>query len=322
MRILITGGTGLIGRALTESLAADQHEVIVLSRNPDPNTKLPAGARIVRWDARTSAGWGELADGAGAIINLAGASIAGSGLFPFLLERWSSKRKRLILQSRIDAGQAVVQAIQEAKKKPGVLIQTSAVGYYGVARDEELSEESPRGNDFLARVCFDWEMSTLQAEVMGVRRAVIRPGVVLSRAGGVLPIMLLPFKFFVGGRLGSGRQWFPWIHFADHVGAIRFLIDTPNARGAFNLTAPHLSTNADFTKALGRVMRRPSFIPVPGFALKLVVGEKSIIVLEGQRPLPKRLLEFGYSFRFPEAGAALRDLLKKTPARKQTVAAA
>lgn len=310
MRIIITGGTGLIGRALAADLAAGGHEVIILSRDPQEARIRIDGVRVERWDGRTAAGWGHLADGADAIVNLAGENFAGETLLAIFFKRWSAKYKRAVLQSRIQVGQAVLQAIEPAKKKPGVLIQASAVGYYGVANTDELTEDSPRGNDYLARVCFEWELSTLHAEVMGVRRVVVRSGVALTTAGGILPIMLLPFKFFVGGRLGSGRQWFSWIHIADHVKAIRFLIDTPSARGAFNLTAPHPMTNAEFGKVIGRVMRRPSFFPTPGFALKIALGEKSMIVLEGQRPLPKRLQEMGFAFHFPDAESALRDLLK------------
>ena len=309
MRVIITGGSGLIGRALAASLAADNHEVIILSRNAQSVRSLPKGARAEQWDGRTATGWGRLADGADAIVNLAAESIAGESLLPILFKRWTSRRKRRILDSRTNAGQAVLQAIEAAKRKPGVLIQSSAVGYYGTLRDEELTEEAYRGSDFLARVAWDWEVSTSQAEVMNVRRVVTRSGVVLSTKGGVLPIMLLPFKFFVGGRLGSGRQWFSWIHVADEVSAVRFLIDNPDARGPFNLTAPQTLTNAQFSKVIGRVMRRPSFFPTPGFALRLPLGEKATIVLDGQRPIPKRLLDMGFKFQFPEAEPALRDLL-------------
>jgi len=311
MRIIITGGSGLIGRALAASLAADNHEVIILSRNAQSVRSLPKGARAEQWDGRTATGWGRLADGADAIVNLAGESIAGESLLPILFKRWTSKRKRRILESRTNAGQAVLQAIEAAKRKPGVLIQSSAVGYYGTLRDEELTEEAYPGNDFLARVCWDWEVSTSQAEVMNVRRVVTRSGLVMSAAGGILPLMLLPFKFFVGGRLGSGRQWFSWIHIADEVSAIRFLIENANAKGPFNLTAPQTLTNAQFSKVIGRVVRRPSFFPTPGFALRLPLGEKATVVLDGQRPVPKRLLEMGFKFQFPEAEPALRNLLGK-----------
>lgn len=311
MRVVITGGTGLIGRALAASLAADKHEVIVLSRNPQYARSMPKGVKVESWDSDTAAGWGKLVDGADAVVNLAGESIAGNSLFAILFKRWSGGQKRRILESRVDAGSAVVQAIEQAKKKPGVLIQASAVGYYGTARQEELTEDAARGNDFQARVCWEWETSTAKVEMLGVRRAITRSGVVLSPKGGVLPVIMLPFKFFAGGRLGSGRQWFPWIHIADEVGAIRFLIENSNARGAFNLTAPQQVTNAQFAKALGRVMRRPSFFPTPAFLLRLALGEKKTIVLDGQRPIPKRLTDMGFKFQFPDVEAALRDCLRK-----------
>ena len=311
MRIIITGGAGLIGRALAASLAADNHETITLSRNPQYVKSLPKNARAEQWDGHTAAGWGQLADGADAIVNLAGESIGGSNLFSILLGRWTRRRKRRILESRLNAGAAVMQALEAAQKKPRVLIQPSAVGYYGTLRDEELTEEAYPGIDFQARVCWDWENSTSRAEVLGVRRAVTRSGVVLGMQGGIFPVMLLPFKFFVGGRLGSGRQWFSWIHIADEVSAIRFLIENPGARGPFNLTAPQTLTNTQFAKAIGRAMRRPSFFPTPGFLLRIPMGEKAMIVLDGRRPIPRRLLDMGFTFRFPDAESALRDLLSK-----------
>ncbi len=310
MRVILPGGGGLIGRALTASLAADGYEVIILSRAPQHVTSLPKGARAEPWDGRTALGWGGLADGADAIVNLAGESIGGNGLFSILLQRWTSRQKRRILESRLNAGQAVVQAIEDAQQKPRVLIQQSAVGYYGTLRDEELAEDAYRGIDFPARVCWDWEVSTSSAEVLGVRRVVTRSGLVLSASGGLLPVVLLPFRFFVGGRLGSGKQWFAWIHIADEVSAIRFLMENPNARGPFNLTAPRPVTHAELSKTIGGVMRRPSFFRVPGFALRLPMGEKATIVLDGQRPVPKRLLEMGFTFRFPDLESSLRDLLQ------------
>ncbi|HLF26805.1 MAG TPA: TIGR01777 family oxidoreductase [Anaerolineae bacterium] len=311
MRVIITGGAGLIGRALATSLAADQHEVIVLTREPENTVRLPPGVRAQQWDARTANGWGRLADGADAIVNLAGENFAGTNLFEIFFKRWTSRRKQRILDSRVHAGQAVVAAIEAARRKPRVLIQAAAVGYYGTLRDEELTEDMPRGNDFLARVVWDWANSTLPVEMLGVRRVVTRSGVVLSGKGGILSVMLLPFKFFVGGKLGRGRQWFSWIHIEDEIRAMRFLIDTPAAKGAFNLTAPQPIRNAELAKTIGRVVRRPSFFPTPGLLLRLMLGEKSVVVLEGQRPIPRRLLDLGFTFRFPEVESALRDLLKK-----------
>lgn len=304
MRIIITGGTGLIGRSLAASLAADRHEVIVLSRDPNQAQSLPSGVKVERWDGRSSAGWGHWVNGAGAIVNLAGAGIADS--------RWSDERKREIVASRVDAGKAVVEAVQAATVKPRVVIQSSAVGYYGSRDAEVLAETSQPGKDFLADVCINWEKSTEAVEALGVRRAVIRTGIVLSTAGGALPKMLLPFKFFAGGKLGSGQQYFPWIHMADEVGAIRFLLDNAQASGPFNLAAPNPPTNASFVKAVGQAMGRPSVMPAPAFALKAAFGEMSTVLLDGQRAEPKRLLELGYRFRFTDPVAALKDVLGKS----------
>lgn len=303
MRILITGGTGLIGRQLAGSLAGDGHEVVVLSRNPSQATGMPAGARLERWDAKTSAGWAHLANGADAIVNLAGESLAEG--------RWTEARKQAIRDSRVNAGKAVVEAIQAASDKPKVLVQASAVGYYGPRGNEEIAEDARPGTDFSAKICVDWEASTQAVEALGVRRLVVRTGIVLSADGGALPRMLLPFKFFAGGKIGSGEQGFPWIHIADEVAAIRFLIDAAGASGPFNLTAPHPPTNAGFAKAIGQAMGKPSAVPAPGFALKAAFGEMSTVLLDGQRAVPKRLLGLGYTFRFSDPVAALRDLLKK-----------
>jgi len=311
MRVIITGGTGLIGRALTASLAADGHEVILLSRAPDKAAGLPKGARAEKWDGRTAAGWGTSADGADAIVNLAGESIGGENMSALIAKRWTPERKKLILESRVNAGKAVMQAIQQASRKPRVLIQASAVGYYGLPGDKEITEDSPAGQDALAKLCLEWEATTAEAEKMGVRRAVIRTGgVVMSTRGGALPFMLLPFKLFVGGPLGSGQQWFSWIHIDDEVRAIRFLIENPQAEGAFNLCAPQPLRNAELSRVIGKALRRPAWMPAPAFAMKLLLGEKSIIVLDGQRQLPKRLLELGFAFRFPTAEEALRDLMQ------------
>lgn len=301
MRVLITGGSGLIGRALATELARSGNDVIILSRRPERIIGLPAGVRAERWDGRTSEGWQSLADGADAIVNLAGENI-GSG-------RWTDERKSAILRSRLNAGQAVDQAVKAVTKKPGVIIQASGIGYYGPCGNEEITEETPSGHDFLAQLAMDWESSTASLEALEVRRAVIRTGVVLTPEGGAFTRMLLPFRFFVGGCLGSGRQWFPWIHIADEVAAIRFLIENDAASGPFNLTAPFPITNAEFSHLLGQQLRRPSLMPAPEFALRLLFGEMATVILDGQRAIPKRLLQLGFRFRFPEAGPALRDLL-------------
>ena len=300
MRVIITGGSGLIGRALTTDLARNSHEVIIISRRPERIIGLPAEVRAERWDGRTAEGWYSLADGADAIINLAGENIS-SG-------RWTDERKNTILQSRLNAGQAVVQAVKAVTRKPRVVIQASGIGYYGPCGNEEITEETPPGHDFLARLAVEWESSTASLEALGVRRAVIRTGVVVSIEGGALPRMLLPFRFFIGGRLGSGQQWFPWIHIADEVGAIRFLIENEGASGPFNLSAPIPLTNTEFSRLLGQRLRRPALMPTPEFALRLLFGEMATALLDGQRAIPKHLLQLGFRFRFPEAGPALRNL--------------
>jgi len=310
MRVIITGGTGLIGRALAESLAIDRHDAIVLSRSPEKSSLL-VSVRVERWDGRTASGWGALADGADAIVNLAGESIGGENMVALITKRWTPERKQLIRSSRVNAGMAVQQAIEAAKQKPQVLIQASAVGYYGMHGDDQVTEDTLAGGDALAKICLDWEATTAEVDRLGVRRAVIRTaGVVMSTQGGALPFMLLPFKLFVGGRLGNGKQWFSWIHVQDQVRAIRFLIDNPDASGAFNVCAPNPLTNADLSRVIGRVMRRPSFMPMPAFAMRLLLGEKATLVLDGQRQMPRRLQQMGFQFRFPDVESALRDLLK------------
>lgn len=303
MRVIITGGTGLIGRALANSLCADGHEVIILSRSLAQASNLPAGARLATWDARSAAGWGQLADGADAIVNLAGENIGAA--------RWTPERKRRILESRLNAGQAVVQAVEAAAHKPGVVIQASGIGIYGPHGDEELTEESPPGDGFLERVAVQWEACTAPVETWGVRRAIIRSGVVLSKEGGSLPRMVLPFRFFVGGPIGNGRQWFSWIHLADEVRAIRFLMEHPNASGPFNLCSPEPLTNAQFSRVIGHVMGRPAWLRVPAWAMRLLFGEMASILLTGQRAVPRRLLDLGFTFLFPRAEEALRDLLRE-----------
>lgn len=300
MRVVITGGTGLIGSEVARELGSAGHEIVVLTRNPTA-AELPSNTRAVQWDGKTATGWSNLIDGDTAIVHLAGESIAAG--------RWSEGKKRRIRESRVESGKAVLAAIRQASGKPRVLLQGSAVGYYGPCGDEVVTESHPPGGDFLASVCADWEGSTAEAESLGVRRAVLRTGIVLSPKGGALPKMALPFRLMAGGPLGSGRQWMPWIHIADEVGAIRFLIEREDARGPFNLAAPRPLTNRDFSRALGKALRRPSFAFAPSLALRAVLGEMADMLLYGQRAVPHRLMEMGYAFRYPEALPALRNLL-------------
>jgi uncharacterized protein (TIGR01777 family) len=306
MHVLITGGTGLIGTALANALLADGHRVTILTRQQKPS--LSEGAVAQLWDAKTPKDWGHLVNEVDAIVNLAGENLAGQGPLPV---RWTESRKEVIRQSRIGAGLALAQAIDGATKPPAVLVQASGIGYYGTSDNEPIDEEAPAGTDFLATLAVDWEASTRSVEDKGVRRVIIRTGAVLSIGGGALPKLLLPYQMFVGGPVGSGRQFLPWIHIDDEVNAIRFLIDQSTAQGAFNLCAPSPVTNREFGNTLGRVMNRPSLLPVPAFVLRALLGEVADVVLEGQRGLPKRLQSLGYDFRFAELEPALRDLLSR-----------
>lgn len=301
MRIVITGGTGLIGSAVAREMGSAGHEVVVLTRDPSRAGPLPPNTRATQWDGRAAGDWAKLLDGDTVIVHLAGDAIAAG--------RWTEEKKRRIRDSRVESGRAVLAAVRQAKTKPRALLQGSAVGYYGDAGDEVVTETHPPGDDFLARVCVEWEDSTAEVAALGVRRPVLRTGIVLSDQGGALPRMALPFRMLAGGPLGNGRQWFPWIHEADEVGAIRFLIEREDADGPFNLTAPAPLTNRDLSRALGQVLHRPSFAPAPGFALRLLLGEMADALLHGQRAVPRRLLDLGYVFRYPDALGALRSLL-------------
>ncbi|PID86115.1 MAG: TIGR01777 family protein [Chloroflexi bacterium] len=308
MKVIITGGTGLIGTELAKGLVRDGHEVIVLSRNP-AGKNLPTGVRAEKWDGKTAVSWGYLADGADALVNLAGENIAGSGIFP---ARWTKERKARIIKSRTDAGHAVVDAVGAVENKPKLVIQSSGIDFYGNVPEGEVTEESPAGNDsFLARVTIPWENSTAPVEQMGVRRVILRTGVVLAKDGGSLGTILLPFKFFAGGPVGSGKQWLSWIHMEDAVRAIRFLLENEDASGPYNLCAPEPVRYREFSKLIGRIIRRPSYLPAPAFGMKLLLGEAADLVLNGRCAVPKRLQEAGFNFTFPDAQSALQNLLKR-----------
>ncbi len=307
MRIIITGGTGLIGSRISAELAEAGHQVYVLSRNPAKYT-FPDGVEGVVWDSKTANGWGHLADGADIIINLAGASIAGEGFPP---SRWTPERKRIILDSRINAGRAVVEAIEAAEEKPKLLLQASAVGIYGDRDDEKLTEDSAVGGGFLADVVKQWESSVSEAETLGVRVIYLRTGVVYSMEGGALPVTVMPFKLFAGGPMGNGKQYVPWIHIEDQIRAMLFLLSQPEASGVYNLSAPHPATNKAIAKTIGKVMGRPSIVPAPAFALRTLLGETADLVLDSQRVYPERLQQAGFAFEFAEVDAALMDLLNQ-----------
>jgi uncharacterized protein (TIGR01777 family) len=309
MRVIIPGGSGLIGGELAASLAADGHEVTVLSRRPDQvRDQMAEGVSVVGWGGKSVDGWGHLAEGADAIVNLAGKSLDGG---TFLPQRWTAAHKQEYIDSRVEPGQAIVEAIRAAEKKPRALIQASASGYYEQDTAEPVTEDSPNASSWQAALCREWEKGTAEVEAMGVRRAIIRTGMVLSTAGGAFPRLLLPFKLFVGGPMGSGKQWISWIHHEDEVRAIRFLIEQEDASGPFNLSAPNPVTYAEFARVMGRVMGRPSFVPVPGFAIRLAFGEVAELVLNGWQMVPKRLEEHGFGFKYVKLEAALREILDK-----------
>jgi uncharacterized protein (TIGR01777 family) len=303
-RILITGASGFIGTALARELAASGYDVVALTRNARASrVRFHESIALQEWDGRSAAGWGRLADGALAIVNLAGDNLAQG--------RWTRSKKARILQSRMDAGAAAVEAVRAAGIKPEVLLQASAVGAYGGRGDEELDESASFGTGFLADVVKSWEDSTKEAEALGVRRAVIRSGIVLGKAGGVWPRLTLPFRFFAGGPLGNGRQWFSWISLEDEVRAVRFLIERQDLSGTFNLAAPGPLKQKEFCRILGKAMKRPCRLPVPALVLRVLFGEKAVeTLLAGQRVMPRRLLEAGFDFRHPDPETAIAALLR------------
>lgn len=305
MRVIVTGGTGMIGSKLVSQLGQKGYDVVVLTRSPEKHPDRP-NVKFQKWDSQTAEGWGQLADGAFAVINLAGESIAGDGFPP---DRWTDKKKRRILNSRLQAGQAVTQAIAEAEQKPKVLIQAAAVGYYGDRGAEPMTESSAPGSDYFAEVVKQWEASTVAVEAMGVRRVVPRIGVVFSEKGGALEPMVLQSKLFAGGPLGDGKQYVSWVHIDDVAAAMLFFLENEAVHGPINLTAPNPVTNAQLAKQIGRVMNRPSFMPAPAFALRLALGEVADVLLKGQKVMPTKLQELGYDFTYEYVDKALKDLL-------------
>jgi uncharacterized protein (TIGR01777 family) len=300
MKIVIAGGSGFLGRPLAAALAADGHDIVTLSRGAAA-TGAQARTRAVAWTPDGSIGpWAAEIDGAGAVVNLAGESIAG--------KRWTAEQKRRILDSRVLATRSLVAAIAGARTPPAVLVSGSAVGYYGPRGDEKIPEDTPPGSDFLANVCVQWEGEAARAKA-ATRVVLLRTGLALERDGGALPQMLPPFQFGAGGPVGSGRQFWPWIHRADWIALVQWAIRTPAVAGAINGTAPNPVTNAEFARALGRAMHRPAFMPAPAFALKLLLGEMAdALLLSGQRAVPERPEQLGFTFRYSRLDEALSAL--------------
>jgi len=302
MNIVVAGGSGFLGTALTQALTREGHTLVILTRGSPSALPARQGVQYVSWDPNGLTGpWSRTLDTADAVINLAGESIAA--------KRWSADQKRKLRESRLLATESLTRAIREAARAPSVFVSGSAVGYYGDRGDETLTESSPPGTDFLAGLARDWEAAAAEAANV-TRVAVIRTGIVLDRKGGALPRMLPPFQMFVGGPLGSGAQYMPWIHKEDWVRLVSWTTTHEAARGPLNATSPNPVTNAEFSKALGRALGRPSFLPAPAFALRLALGEMAdALLLSGQRALPVRATDLGFSFRYSTIDDALASIL-------------
>jgi uncharacterized protein (TIGR01777 family) len=299
MRVFVTGGSGFVGTTLCARLRQSGHAVTVLTRSERSAGRLPAGVEACVGDPTAPGDWQEAAAACDAAVNLAGAN---------LFNRWNEEYKTLIRSSRVDTTRNLVAALARHQGEAPVLVSASAVGYYGPRGDEELSEQSPPGDDFLAKVCLEWEAEAQAAAKFGARVACTRFGIVLGDGGGALGQMLPLFKLGLGGPLGSGRQWFSWIHQEDLVAALMFCLES-QVSGALNCCAPHPVRNREFTRTLGRVLGRPALLPAPGFAVRLALGEMGSVVLTGQRVVPQALTGAGFSFKFPELEGALKDLL-------------
>lgn len=302
MRIVIAGGSGFLGTALTDALIRGNHDVTVLTRQTRSAGSGNPQLSYRTWNPSGEVGpWADAVEGADAVVNLAGESIAA--------KRWSAAQKQRIRDSRLRATRSLTAAIRQTDRKPA-LISGSAVGYYGDRGEEPLNEASAPGNDFLAGVAREWEAAANEVADL-TRVACVRTGIVLDRRGGALPKMLPPFMLFVGGPLGTGHQYMPWIHKADWVRLVTWAIITDTTRGPVNATAPAPVTNREFSKALGRAMKRPSVLPAPAFALRLVLGEMAdALLLGGQRALPVRASDLGFVFSFPNVDAALGEIFK------------
>ena len=299
MKIVVAGGSGFLGRPLCQALAGAGHQVVILTRQPPPAAR--GSVSWVQWDPHGGGGpWTTAVHHADAVVNLAGESLAG--------RRWTGPRKRRLTDSRLQPTRSLVHAMHEAPAPPDIFLSSSAVGYYGAHGDDAVTEQTPPGADFAARLCVDWEKAAGAITSPATRVVFLRTGLVLGPGGGVLTPMLPPFKLFLGGPLGSGRQYMPWIHRADWVSLARWILETPAVNGPVNATAPAPVTNAAFSAALGRALHRPSWLPAPAFAIRLALGEMATLALNGQRALPARATGLGFTFRFTDLDAALQDI--------------
>ena len=307
MKVAITGATGFVGSRLVEKLKAEGSQILVLTRNQERAKRIfPASAfpnlEIFAYRPAESGDWQQSIADCDAVVNLAGEPIA---------ERWTPEHKKAILESRQLGTRKIVEAIAQADPKPSVLINASAIGYYGTSETATFEEDSPGGNDFLAEVCKKWEAEAQKVKEAGVRLVILRIGIVLDKDGGALAKMLPPFKLFAGGPLGSGRQWFSWIHRDDLVNLIVEALKRPDIEGTFNATAPNPVRMNQFCQTLGEVMNRPSWLPVPGFALETLLGEGAKVVLEGQQVLPKKIQSLAFQYQYPTLKSALEGIISE-----------
>jgi len=304
MHIVVTGGTGFIGRPLCASLSQEGHRVTLLTRRKKEAERLFGSAvTAVEWNGTETGAWEQSLEEADAVINLAGAPIADA--------RWTDARKRLLTLSRVLTTRLLVAALSRRSSKPRMLINASGIGYYGACDDRVLDEGAARGQGFLADLCLAWEAEALRAAEFGVRVVMLRTGMVLEQDGGALPKMLLPFRLFAGGPILPGTQWVSWIHRRDHIGLIQWLLTTPSISGPVNAVAPGAVTMNRFCEVLGQVLHRPSWLPVPGFALQLALGELGTLLTTGQRVNPAKAISGGYVFHYPTLEPALRAIVTK-----------
>ena len=304
MKVIVAGGSGFIGSEVIRKLLVSKHQVVLLSRKPvGVRSGYNESLQIVQWDGKTVGSWSKFIDGADAVINLSGENIAA--------RRWSPKQKARLISSRINSTRAIILSISKTSKKPRILINASAVGYYGNFGNGDVAETQIQGEGFLSELCEQWEGEALHAKKYGLRVVLLRIGIVLEPSGGALRKMLLPFQLFIGGPLGSGKQWFPWIHRDDVVNIIMFAIENDALLGAVNVSSPSPVTMKEFARSLGRVIGKPSWLPIPSLILKFVLGEMSQMSLGGRRIIPKKLLDNGFVFQYPDLDKALKSLMKK-----------
>ena len=304
MKVAITGATGFVGSRLVERLHAEGHQVLVLTRNPATAQKVfpksSANLEITAYTPTESGSWQQVIAGCDGVVNLAGEPIAS--------ERWTPERKQEILKSRQLGTQKIVEAIAQANPKPSVLVNASAIGYYGTSETATFDETSPAGDDFLAQVCLTWEAEAQKVTEVGVRLVILRLGIVLGM-GGAIAKMITPFKLFAGGPIGSGRQWFSWIHRDDLVNLILQALIRPDIKGVLNATAPNPVRMTELAQTMGQALNRPSWLPVPGFALEALLGDGAMVVLEGQQVLPKRTLAVGFDYQYSTVKQALEEIV-------------